>query len=183
MKPLIYLPAGPEVWNLDLNPESVGIGHFKSTGDALSFLWPAEINQETVSPQALRQLKNHLTIDTLWLIDRAKGIKSPVYVCDHMNRSGTNFLIGKTFSEEGPTFPDSGDIYSLPENRSGRIVVSVGTKRFNETEKINAHPLCEWVGSIAPVWSYVDVKVVAVAAPSGTGILSFLIHELKQAEQ
>jgi hypothetical protein len=179
MNSLIYLPAGPEGWNLDLNKQPIGPNHFRSRSKPFSFLWPETINRENISPQVFRILKDRLTIDTIWLADQARGIKSPVYVSDHINRSGINFLVGNTFSEDSPTFPDSSGIYSLPEDRSGRVVVSVGSERFNKVENINTHPLCEWVGSIAPVWSYVGVRVIAVAAPTGMDILSFLIDEMR----
>ena len=79
---------------------------------------------------------------------------------NHVNRSGYNFLIGRTHELDLPRFPDMSNIYNAIPNLSTVNVHTVGPKRFDSATSDKV-VLSEAVGLVAPIWHYVRVKVFA----------------------
>ncbi|MFQ6611686.1 MAG: hypothetical protein ACE5D2_01125 [Fidelibacterota bacterium] len=177
MKQWIYLPAGPAIWGLNFKGIPTGSGHFQDSINNSKFLWPKKINSQTVNPLVFGFFKDKLGIKDVWIVDRMVGFPEPFFIGDHINRSGVNFLTGNTFSGAWPIFPDSSRIYTVPEGKDGKVIISVGPQRFSEAGKVNSYPVCEWTGLIVPVWSYIGVTVTAAALPTGTDLLLFLKNE------
>ena len=87
-----------------------------------------------------------------------------MWIKDHINRSGFNFLSVKTPFKNFPMFPDVSKIYQQIEGLNGVIVHSVGPKRFRESGE-NKEIISESVALVAPIWYYIGVRVSAKGIP------------------
>ena len=121
---------------------------------------PITFSDKSLNPKNIFSLKKMYDLDSMLIIDRLTNTDTDVCIIDHINMSGTNFLIGKTPHKELPTFPDMGHIYKPIPNLKQVLVYTVGPERFlNDTctNKI----VSEATGLIAPLWHYVGVSVFA----------------------
>ena len=121
---------------------------------------PITFSDESINPKSFLCLKERYDLDSILIIDRLKNTNTDVCIMDHVNRSGTNFLIDRTPHKELPTFPDMGRIYKPIKNLKQVVVHTVGPERFLsciETGEI----VSEATGLIAPPWHYVGVVVFA----------------------
>ena len=128
--------------------------------DGVRHIVPITFSDESLNPKSFFGLKKMYDLDSILIIDRLKNTDRDVCIMDHVNKSGTNFLIGKTPPKELPTFPDMGHIYKPIPNLKQVLVYTVGPERFlNDTctNKI----VSEAIGLIAPLWHYVGVSVFA----------------------
>ena len=121
---------------------------------------PNRFSTESINPKNLFLIKKKLGLESLLILDRIKGLKKEVCIIDHVNRSGYNFLIGRTPYENLPTFPDMSNVYNKINKLEQVVVQTVGPKRYKDLKKINGH-VSESVGLLSPVWSYVGVSVFA----------------------
>ena len=121
---------------------------------------PVVFDGNTINPKNFLKLKIDLDIHSINVIDRIKPKHSKVYISNHVNRSGYNFLIGKTPIQGFPRFPDMTNIYNEIPGLKPISVHTVGPKRFVlKLDTINV--ISESVGLVAPVWHYVGIKVFA----------------------
>ena len=121
---------------------------------------PITFSDESLNPKSFFGLKKMYDLDSILIIDRLKKVATDVCIIDHINMSGTNFLIGKTPHKELPTFPDMGHIYNPIPNLKQVLVHTVGPERFSsDTGKDEI--VSEATGLIAPLWHYVGVAVFA----------------------
>ena len=121
---------------------------------------PVTFSDESLNPKSFFGLKEMFDLDSILIIDRLKNIDTDVCIMEHINRSGTNFLIGRTPHKELPTFPDMGDIYKPIPNLKQVLVHTVGPERFLSDTGID-EIVSEFIGLIAPLWHYVGVAVFA----------------------
>lgn len=121
---------------------------------------PMSFSKETINPKNFFMLKRKLNIQSILIIDRIKPQKKTKCIINHINRSGYNFLIGKTPFLNLPTFPDMSNLYKPITNLETIIVHTVGPDRFSIIDNDN-HIISESVGLIAPIWHYVGVGVFA----------------------
>lgn len=131
---------------------------FKDNG--FLYLWPEEFSSETISPKSLCHLKDKYFISEITIFDRIKGVYNNVSIKDHINRSGLNFLSGKTPFKKFPMFPDVSKIYQPIKGLNSITVHTVGPKRFRETS-IKKVVISESVALVAPIWYYIGVSVKA----------------------
>ena len=131
---------------------------FKDNG--FLYLWPEEFSSETISPKSLCHLKDKYFISEITIFDRIKGVYNNVSIKDHINRSGLNFLSGKTPFKKFPMFPDVSKIYQPIKGLNSITVHTVGPKRFRETS-IKKVVISESVARVAPIWYYIGVCVKA----------------------
>ena len=124
------------------------------------FLAPNQFDKKVINPENFLKLKEKLEIKSILLIDRTIPQNKKICISNHVNRSGYNFLIGKTPVANLPRFPDMSKIYNKIPGLETAIVHTVGPKRFDLKPK-NNNVISESVGLIAPVWHYVGVKVFA----------------------
>ena len=106
----------------------------------------------------------HCDKNTILLIDRIKGWKSPISIKDHVNISGTNGLTGQTPFKSYPIFPDMSSIYKASSAYPQKTVFTVGRKRFckeDASEKI----ISENAGIIASIMNYIGTTVTAFGIP------------------
>ena len=80
-------------------------------------LVPKVFSRECINPINFLSLKNKLLFRSICIIDRIYPDKGPVCIIGHINRSGYNFLIGKTPLKSFPTFPDMSKSDDFIENR------------------------------------------------------------------
>ena len=102
--------------------------------------------------------------NTILLIDRIKGWKSPISIKDHVNISGTNGLTGQTPFKSYPIFPDMSSIYKVSSAYPQKTVFTVGGKRFC-TEDASKKIISENAGIITPIMNYVGATVTALGLP------------------
>jgi hypothetical protein len=121
---------------------------------------PITFSDESLNPKSFFGLKEMYDLDSILIIDRLKNKDTDVCIIDHVNRSGTNFLIAKTPHKELPTFPDMGHIYKPIPNLKQVLVHTVGPERFLSDTGID-EIVSEAIGLIAPLWYYVGVAVFA----------------------
>jgi len=135
-------------------------GHRIIEKDKALYVCPKDFSENEINPTNFDKLKTELGLDSILILDRVKNIGDERCIRDHVNRSGYNFLTGKTPYKNLPTFPDISHIYNAIPNMDGIKVHTIGPIRFS---KINSKGILysESVGIVSPVWYYVGVKVFA----------------------
>ncbi|MFH1853569.1 MAG: hypothetical protein ABIA75_14630 [Candidatus Neomarinimicrobiota bacterium] len=173
--PAVYLIAGPAPWNITITDTVSLAGHCYHEKNKYRIIWPEELSAKIVSPGNISQLRDTLLINEIILVDRLQGIDYPACVAGHINRSGTNYLIGRTPYRDLPRFPDMGGIY-LPINDLKAINVhTVGSRRFGCLQSRNEYILSEGIALVAMVMHYSGLKIRAVGAdPVRINLLSRL---------
>ena len=134
--------------------------HFIFSKKEKIYIVPKTFDSKTLSPRNFLGLKRELGLDSILIIDRIKPTKKETCIMNHVNRSGYNFLIGRTHELDLPRFPDMSNIYNAIPNLSTVNVHTVGPKRFDSATSDKV-VLSEAVGLVAPIWHYVHVKVFA----------------------
>jgi len=119
---------------------------------------PEKLNQLCLNPRSVSSLREELSIKKILILDRVINLEHEVCIIGHVNRSGTNFLIGNTPYKKNPQFPDMSKIYTPIKGLDKIVVHTVGIERFFNFKGSNYY-ISEAVGLIAPVWHYLGVKV------------------------
>ncbi|NOZ04600.1 MAG: purine-nucleoside phosphorylase, partial [FCB group bacterium] len=161
-KPPFYLCAGPEAWGMKVESVKKVAGHWVGGEDKWRIVWPGKVASETISPETFLELKEKLKTKAIILVDRLVGVDRWVVITDHVNRTGPNFLIGKTPYRGLPRFPDLSHLYEPTEGFQKVIVHTVGPERFGDVQEESGTIWSEAAGLIAPVAHYVGLKIIAV---------------------
>ena len=156
MNLIIYGLQAPSDYNL----KSTLFNHKLYIKKKESFLVPNKFDEGIINPKTFLKLKKEMKIKSIFAIDKTIPEKKKLCIVNHINRSGYNFLIGKTPVANLPRFPDISKIYNEISGLESAVVHTVGPERFHLRPKSN-HIISESVGLIAPVWHYVGVKVFA----------------------
>ena len=122
---------------------------------------PIDFEPKSISPKNFLGLKKKIKFQKVLIFDKLKTRKRNLCIINHVNRSGYNFLIGKTPFDNREMFPDMSFIYNSIGKRQSCVVHTVGPKRFISA-KDSTKILSECVGLVAPVWHYVGVEVYAL---------------------
>ena len=116
----------------------------------------------------------------IFLYDRVLGCQHPINICDHINVSGENHLIGKVPFMSLALFPDMSSVYLLERNLPKKTVYTVGERRFirvKKTKKI----LSENAGIFASLFKYLGFEVLGVGIPKEMKKKSaFIEKQIKQ---
>ena len=144
----------------DYNLKSILLDHKLYKKQKKFILVPNKFDHTTINPENFLKLKGEVKIKETLLIDRTIPEDKRLCITNHVNRSGYNFLIGKTPIANLPRFPDMSKIYNEIPGLESAVVHTVGPERFHLRPKSN-NVISESVGLIAPVWHYVGVKVFA----------------------
>ena len=134
--------------------------HTLYTKDKCIYIVPNKFDDGTINPENFLKLKEEMKIKSILIIDKTIPGDKKLCITNHVNRSGYNFLIGKTPTGKLPRFPDMSKIYNKNPGVESAVVHTVGPERFRLRPKSNS-VISESVGLIAPVWYYVGVKVFA----------------------
>ena len=144
----------------DYNLKSTPLGHKLYIKQKKFILVPNKFDDTTINPENFLKLRGKVKIKETLLIDRTIPEDKRLCITNHVNRSGYNFLIGKTPIANLPRFPDMSKIYHEISGLESAVVHTVGPERFHLRPKSN-NVISESVGLIAPVWHYIGVKVFA----------------------
>ena len=144
----------------DYNLKSTLLNHKLYTKNKESFLVPNKFDEGVVNPETFLKLKEEMKVISILVIDRTIPGNKKLCIINHVNRSGFNFLIGKTPVANLPRFPDMSKIYNKISGLESAVVHTIGPERFRLRQESN-NMVSESVGLIAPVWHYVGVKVFA----------------------
>ena len=144
----------------DYNLKSTLLNHKLYTKQKKLFLVPNKFDGKTINPASFLKLKRKMKIKSTLLIDKTIPEDKRLCIANHVNRSGYNFLIGKTPVANLPRFPDMSKIYNEISGLESAVVHTVGPERFRLRQESN-NVVSESVGLVAPVWHYVGVKVFA----------------------
>ena len=144
----------------DYNLKSTLLSHKLYTKQKKLFLVPNKFDDTIIDPKNFLKLKEKMKIKKTLLIDETIPKNKRLCVANHVNRSGYNFLIGKTPIANLPRFPDMSKIYNKISGLEYAVVHTVGPERFHLRPKSN-NVISDSVGLIAPDWHYVGVKVFA----------------------
>ena len=144
----------------DYNLKSILLNHKLYTKQKKRFLVPNKFDGNTINPESFLKLKGKMKIKSILLIDKTIPEDKRLSIANHVNRSGYNFLIGKTPLANLPRFPDMSKIYNKISALESAVVHTVGPERFCLRQESN-NIVSESVGLVAPVWHYVGVKVFA----------------------
>ena len=134
--------------------------HTLYTKDKSIYIVPNKFDEGTINPENFLKLKEEMKIKSILIIDKTIPGDKKLCITNHVNRSGYNFLIGKTPTGKLSRFPDMSKIYNKNLGVESTVVHTVGPERFRLRPKSNS-VISESVGLIAPVWHYVGVKVFA----------------------
>jgi len=124
------------------------------------YIVPNSFNNKIIGPDSFLDLKREIGLTSILVTDRIKPTKNKLCIMNHVNRSGYNFLIGKTPTQGLPRFPDMSNIYNQIRGLDTVGVHTVGPERFDSVKPGEVF-LSESVGLVAPVWHYVGVRVFA----------------------
>ena len=144
----------------DYSLKSTLFNHEFYTKQKKLFLVPNKFDNTAINPKNFLKLKERMKIKSTLLVDETIPKNKRLCIANHVNRSGLNFLIGKTPLANLPRFPDISKIYNEISGLESTVVHTVGPERFHLKLK-NNNVISESVGLIAPVWHYVGVKVFA----------------------
>ena len=156
MNLIMYGLQAPNHYNL----KSTLFNHELYTKQKKLFLVPNKFDDTSINPKNFLKLKGKIKIKSTLLVDETIPKNKRLCIANHINRSGFNFLIGKTPIANLPRFPDISKIYNEISGLESTVVHTVGPERFQLKPKSN-NVISESVGLIAPVWHYVGVKVFA----------------------
>ena len=164
----VYLIAGPKAFLINLPVDRKIGGHSTGWNKGVRYIWPDSITADIINPRNLRELKTEWGLTRLLIIDRISGIEHPTYIADHVNRSGMNFLIGRTPYESHPQFPDISRIYQRSDDLKAIMVHTVGPHRFGHYLNDNRQHWSEGVALCAPVAHYIGLSIDALGLPTDT---------------
>ena len=96
----------------DYNLKSTLLNHKLYIKQKKLFLVPNKFDDTTINPKNFLKLKGKMKIKETLLIDKTIPEDKRLCITNHVNRSGYNFLIGKTPIANLPRFPDMSKIYN-----------------------------------------------------------------------
>ena len=123
------------------------------------FITPTQFTKEHISPEHILRLKEKYKIENIIMFDRVVGIKKNILITDHINRSGTSFMRGKTPHKKLPMFPDMSDVYMPDSKKKRQTVQTLGPKRFIRPPNEFGVVFSEASAITATLWHYVGVGV------------------------
>ena len=170
----IYLCSFTKEWNKYIQKEGLLASHEFGKLNEKVIIWPKNIDSETINPKNFIKLKKELRFDELLFVDRLAGTKEIVFIGNHINRSGQNFLRGVTPEGKFPQFPDMSKIYNKINGMETVVVHTVGSERFHNIQNDENIIWSESIGLTAPVAHYVGIKVFAIGGNNFDNIKQYI---------
>ena len=158
----IYLCSFINEGSKNIHNERSIVGHEFGKLNEKNIVWPKKIDSETINPKNFIELKKQFKLEELLIIDRLAGTGGVVFIINHVNRSGQNYLRGKTPEGKFPQFPDMSKIYNTIYGLNTVVAHTIGKERFQNPPNKENVIWSEFVGLIAPVAHYVGIKVFAI---------------------
>jgi len=157
-----YFCRKPGLHKISVKLEAKTAGHHIGYLNKQLIVWPQKVSEETINPYNFIKLKTKFDVDKLLIFDQLIGVNSIAAVGNHVNRSGQNYLRGKTPTEDLPQFPDMSKIYNKINGYKSIIVHTLGIERYRSAKRDDTIIWSELIGLIAPVAHYVGIKVFSL---------------------
>jgi len=154
-----YFNTSPKFFGINTTLNKKIFGHQVYEEKNLLFITPHKFDKKTLSPENTHKLKKKHNLKNIIMFDRVIGIDKNIVVSDHVNRSGTSFLVENTPYENFPMFPDMSKIYITNKNESGHNVQTLGPNRFSNPPSESGVVFSEACAITAPLWHYIGVGV------------------------
>ena len=154
-----YFNVSPNFFGINTTLNKKIFGHRVYEEKKLLFLTPHKFDKKNLSPENTYKFKKKYNFKNLIMFDRVIGIDKNIVISDHVNRSGTFFLVEKTPFENFAMFPDMSKIYITNKNETGHTVQTLGPNRFHCPPSESGLAFSEASAIIAPLWHYVGVDV------------------------
>ena len=129
-------------------------------------VWPKKLSSRNCNPKTIHALKISENNRDVVIIDRIKSKTPKVNICGHVNRSGENYLIGRTPHDKFPQFPDMTNIYLTHPSRENKIVHTLGPKRFKGSTLNGKTIWSEAAGLVVPVFHYIGFNIKGIGLNS-----------------
>ena len=134
-------------------------GHKIYEEPKLLFLTPNQFNKNNICPQNMLQLKQKYNFKKIVMFDRVIGTDKNILISDHVNRSGTSFIIKKTPHKNLPMFPDMSGVYIKNNKEKGHTIHTLGPDRFHNPPNEKGVVFSEAAAITASLWHYIGVGV------------------------
>ena len=154
-----YFNTDPIFFGIKTRLNKKLFGHQIYEEKKMLFLTPHKFDKKNLSPENTYKLKKKYKLKNIIMFDRVIGVDKNILISDHVNRSGTSFLIEKTPCENFPMFPDMSKVYITKKNETGHTVQTLGPNRFQNPPSESGVVFSEASAIIASLWHYVGVGV------------------------
>ena len=154
-----YFNTHPQFFGINTALNKKTFGHQIYVEKKTLFLTPGQFDKKNLSPKNTLKFKEKYNLKNIIMFDRVKGIDKNILISDHVNRSGTSFLVENTPYQTLPMFPDMSEIYIINKNETGHTVQTLGPSRFHNPPSENGVVFSEAAAIIAPLWHYIGVGV------------------------
>lgn len=175
---VLYFCSPPRHWQLTLKHERQRHGHYLYHRDDKVFIWPESVEAKIISPKKIDLLFTELPAKDILLFDRVRGVDGFVSIVGHVNRSGTNMLMGNTPYKEHPQFPDMSNIYQPVPGYPQAVVHTLGPERFKKPPREANIVWSEAVGLVAPVLHYLGLPLSGLGGDPGQTSLTTELQAL-----
>ena len=154
-----YFNSNPKHFGINTCLNKKIFGHKIYEEPKIIFLTPGKFDKNNLCPQNTLRFKEKYKLKNIVMFDRVLGTDKNILISDHINRSGTSFIIKKTPYKKFPMFPDMSGIYITKHSEEGQIVQTLGPDRFQKTPSEKDVVFSEAAAITAPLWHYVGVDV------------------------
>ena len=134
-------------------------GHLMLCEEGSVYITPTQFTKEHISPEYILGIKDKYKIENIIMFDRVVGIKKNILITDHINRSGTSFIRGKTPHKKLPMFPDMSSVYIKNTKNKRQTVQTLGPKNIKAPPNEAGVVFSEASAITATLWHYVGVSV------------------------
>jgi len=154
-----YFNSNPKFFGINAALNKKLFGHQIYEEQKMLFLTPDQFDKKNLSPKNTLKFKEKYNLKNIVMFDRVTGTDKNILISDHVNRSGTSFLVEKTPYQTFPMFPDMSEIYITNKNETGHTVQTLGPSRFHNPPNEKGVVFSEAAAIIAPLWHYIGVGI------------------------
>ena len=171
---LLYFNAPQKDFGIKTEFKEKIFGHRIKRGSKTIVINPTRFSKKNISLKNLDQLKKHLNIERIYIIDRIWGLNKNILITDHINRSGISFLRGETPYNKRPMFPDLSKVYTHYEKNPRVVVQTLGPKRFKKPPSEPGVVFSESAAIFTTLWHYIGVEILCFGIGQPNQARSFL---------
>jgi len=171
---LLYFNAPQKDFGIKTEFKEKIFGHRIKRGSKTIVINPTRFSKKNISLKNLDQLKKHLNIERIYIIDRISGLNKNILITDHINRSGISFLRGETPYNKRPMFPDLSKVYTHYEKNPRVVVQTLGPKRFKKPPSEPGVVFSESAAIFTTLWHYIGVEILCFGIGQPNQARSFL---------
>ncbi len=154
-----YFNTNPKHFGINNVFDKEVFGHLTMCDKDSVFITPTQFTKKNISPEHALRLKEKYKIENIIMFDRIVGIKNNILITDHINRSGTSFIRGKTPHKKLPMFPDMSGVYIKNTKNNNQTVHTLGPKNYKNPPNEVGVVFSEAAAITATLWHYVGVDI------------------------